>query len=270
MELSVIIVNYNGEKYLKNCLDSLKDKLRDIVYEIVVIDNASADGSIAFIKEHYPGVVLIESKDNHGFGRGNNRAVSHAKGEYLLLLNNDTIIQDKLQPVLQVLKNDSGIGAVGIKMLDGSGKYLAAAGNFPYVGNLFRLKNMFHLGKEFKTGIFTKTSYEVDWLTGSFIMLPKKVYVEIGGFDEDYFMYVEDVDFNKKIADRGYKRIFLPNYSYLHFVGYNSSKDILILNSLDLYISKNLQGINRLLAVVSLSFNKGVKQIKKLFKVKKA
>jgi GT2 family glycosyltransferase len=266
MELSVIIVNYNGEKYLKNCLDSLKDKLQGIVYEVIIIDNASTDGSITFIKQYYQSIVLIESKDNLGFGRGNNRAVDHAKGEYLLLLNNDTIIQDKLQPVLQILKGNPGIGAVGIKMLNGNGKYLAAAGNFPYAGNLFRLKNMFHLGKEFKTGIFTKTSYEVDWLTGSFIMLPKKVYVKIGGFDEDYFMYVEDVDFNKKIAERGYKRVFLPNYSYLHFVGYNSSKDNLILNSLDLYIDKHLHGTNRLLAIMSLSFNKGIKCIKKLFK----
>ena len=91
MELSVIIVNYNGQNYLEKCIDSLFEKLKKISFEIVILDNNSSDDSCTFIKDKYPEVILIESKVNYGFGKGNNKAVEHSKGKYLLLLNNDTI-----------------------------------------------------------------------------------------------------------------------------------------------------------------------------------
>lgn len=263
IELSVIIVNYNGLKYLDGCFKSMQVALDGIAYEIVVVDNKSGDESCNYIKQHYPDVILIESRENLGFGRGNNAAVARAKGKYILLLNNDTVLKDPLLPLLETLKEDPAIGAAGIKMLDGNNQYLKAAGNFPGPGNLFRLKNMFLLGKEFATGNFSKRTYEVDWLTGSFIMMPKKLYEEIGGFDEDYFMYVEDVDLCKKIADRNYKRVFFPQYSYIHFVGYNTSKDHLIIKGMETYIAKHTTNATKTLSTISLSINKAVKRIKK-------
>jgi len=263
IELSVIIVNYNGLKFLKECFESLHRSLQGIAYEIVVIDNNSPDASCDFISQNYPEVVLIQSKDNLGFGKGNNAAVEHAKGEYLLLINNDTIVLDNLLPVLNIIKQDSSIGAAGIKMLDGNGNYLQGVGNFPKPGNLFRIKNISLMGPEFKTGNFSKERYEVDWLGGSFLMMPKKAYREIGGFDKDYFMYVEDVDFSKKLALKGYKRVFLPGYSYIHFVGYNKSKDPLIIQGFEMYIDKHTNGITKILSKLSLGFNKLVKRVKK-------
>ncbi|QYJ69064.1 glycosyltransferase family 2 protein [Flavobacterium litorale] len=264
-ELSVIIVNYNGLQYLKGCFDSLHDKLQGINHEIVVIDNNSKDNSCAYIKQHYPEVVLIESKENHGFGKGNNEAVKHAKGEYILLLNNDTILQDNLLPVLKHIKADATIGAVGIKMVSGTKEYLLSVGKFPDFLGVLKIKNMSKVGTDLVAANFTKNSYDVDWISGSFLLMPKKVYDEVGGFDEKYFMYVEDVDLCREICNKGYRRVFLPNYSYVHFVGFNKSKNPLLLQGLKTYINKHYSGLAAIKLKLALTINATVKRFKNIF-----
>lgn len=267
IELSVIIVNYNGVKYLKQCLDSLFEKLQGIAFEIIIIDNNSADNSCDYILKNYPQVVLIPSKENLGFAKGNNQAVKQAKGKYLLLINNDTIVLDSIFPVLECLKKDESIGVIGINMLNPNKEYLPAAGNFPNSLNMFQLKKLLDLGKEFKIGQFSKNGYEVDWLGGSFLLLSKKVYQKINGFDEDYFMYVEDVDFCKKIADLKLKRIFMPTVSYVHFVGFNNTRKPLLIKGYELYISKHLKGTNKILCLAAIKINKLVKVFKRALKI---
>lgn len=266
-ELSVVLVNYNGLNYLKNCIDALLLNLKNIDFEIIVIDNNSQDGSCTFLKKHYPEIILIESTVNLGFGKGNNEAVKRAKGKYLLLINNDTIVLDPLLAILNFLKSEVSIGIVGIKMLDGNKNYLASAGNFPNFRNLFQMKKLLEIGTEFITGTFTKESYEVDWLSGSFLMTPTQVFKEVGGFDEDYFLYVEDVDFSKRMANKGYKRVFLPNFSYIHFVGFNSSKNYLLVKGYETYNDKHFKGMNKIALGFILSINKQVKRMKKFFKI---
>lgn len=266
-ELSVIIVNYNGLNYLKSCLDSLDNSLDGIANEIIIIDNNSKDESCTFLKENFPSVILIESKINYGFGKGNNEAVKIAKADNILLLNNDTIVLDNLRPVLDYLKNDAKIGLIGINMLDAKKEYLPVAGNFPNFNNMFRMKKLLEISDEFKKGNFSKDSYEVDWLSGSFLMMKTKTYKEINGFDEDYFLYVEDVDFCKRISDIGLKRIFLPNYRYIHFVGFNKSKNPMLVKGYKIYISKHFKGINKRFISLSLEVNSLVKKLKKRFNV---
>ncbi|MEC4003518.1 glycosyltransferase family 2 protein [Flavobacterium sp. SUN052] len=262
IELSVIIVNYNGQRFLKDCLESLRQKLIGISSEIIVIDNNSQDESCTYIKENYPEIKLIESKINYGFGKGNNEAFKQSKGEYLLLINNDTIVLDSLKPVLEKLKSDKSIGAIGINMLNGNKNYLPVSGNFPNFINLFWMKKIQESNTEFKSGNFLKTCYEVDWLSGSFLMIPRRVYTEINGFDEDYFLYVEDVDLCKRISDKGYKRVFLSQYSYIHFVGFNKSKNPLLVKGYEIYISKHFKGVNKIIISTSLKINKFVKKLK--------
>lgn len=266
MELSVIIVNYNGLKYLNNCFESLFKKLNGISFEIIIIDNNSSDESCKFIIDNFPNIILVQSKTNYGFGKGNNEAVKIAKGDYLLLLNNDTIILDDLFPALEILKSDSKIGVIGINMLDSKKEYLQAVGNFPNPINMFKLKNLLNIGKEFESGNFSKERYDVDWLGGSFLLLSKKLYSEIGGFDEDYFMYVEDVDFCKKIADRGYKRVFLSKFNYIHYIGFNDTKNKLLIKGYEIYLSKHSKGIEKALCYLSIKANKTVKKIKNILK----
>jgi len=262
VELSVIIVNYNGQIYFKDCLDSLYSKLEGISFEIIVFDNNSSDNSCLFIKENYPQVILIESKVNHGFGKGNNEAVKYAKGEFLLLINNDTIVLDNLLPVLNHIKSNANIGVIGINMLNKERKYIPAAGVFPNFNNMFLMKKLLQIDEEFVNGNFSKSSYNVDWLGGSFLLLTKTLYNEINGFDEDYFMYVEDVDFCKKIANKGHLRVFLPNYSYIHFVGFTKSKNPMLIKGYELYISKHFNGLEKLKVMTALKINKLVKKIK--------
>lgn len=262
IELSVIIVNYNGLRFLTDCLNSLKTSLANIAHEVIILDNNSSDDSCDFIKQNFPEVVLIESKINHGFGKGNNEAVKHSRGENLLLINNDTIVLDDLKPVLDTLKSDKSIGVVGINMLNAKKEYLPVAGNFPNSRNMLQLVKLLDVSPEFKTGNFTKNQYEVGWLGGSFLMLSKETYVKIKGFDEDYFMYVEDVDFCKKIADLGKKRIFMPRVSYIHFIGFNNSKKPLLIKGYKIYISKHMKGFQKMICLLSLNINKIVKNIK--------
>jgi GT2 family glycosyltransferase len=209
--------------------------------------------------------MLLESKVNLGFGKGNNEAVKQAKGDYLLLINNDTILLNDVTPILECIKNDEKVGVIGINMLDANKQYLPPSGNFPNVQNMFFMKKLFQTGAEFQTGIFSKTSYEVDWLGGSFLFLTKELYERVGGFSEDYFMYVEDVDFCKKIADIGYKRIFLPNYSYIHFVGFDKTRKPLLIKGFEIYISKHFTGLEKGIVFTALKINKLVKKIKKCF-----
>ncbi|MBP2283631.1 GT2 family glycosyltransferase [Flavobacterium sp. CG_23.5] len=263
-ELSVVIVNFNGLRYLKGCFDSLVQNLDGIAYEIIVIDNNSHDESCSFIKKNYPEIVVIESKINLGFGKANNEAVKIASGKYLLLLNNDTIILERLMPVLDFLKTDQTIGAIGIKMLDGKRNYLPSAGNFPNYRNMFQMKKLLDRGNEFIKGNFTERFYEVDWLSGSFLLLLTKVFNEIGGFDEDYFLYVEDVDFSKKLANNGYKRVFLPHFSYIHFIGFTKSKNHLLVKGYETYISKHFFGLEKTGIRIVLKLNKWVKNIKSI------
>lgn len=267
VELSVIMVNYNGAKYLKGCLDSLHQKLSGMNYEIIILDNNSADDSCEYIKANFPEIKLIESKINYGFGKGNNEAVKHAQGNYLLLINNDTIVLDHLLPVLEFLKADSTIGVIGINMLNANKDYLPAAGNFPNLKNMFQLKKLLQIDTEFESGNFSKNTYEVDWLGGSFLLISKNTYNKIKGFDEDYFMYVEDVDFSKKIANLGLKRVFLPRYSYVHFVGFTKAKNPMLIKGYEIYLSKHFKGFDKVLVVTALKINKWVKKIKSTLKL---
>jgi len=261
-ELSIIIVNYNGIKFLEDCFSSIANKMSGIDYEIIVVDNSSADASSDFIRVHYPQIHLIASQVNLGFGKGNNKGVEMAIGNYILLLNNDTILLDDIHPILNFLKSDKNIGLIGINMLNAEKRYLPAAGNFPNFFNMLVLKKLLAKGSEFKTGIFSQDSYDVDWLGGSFLLLRKDLYLDIGGFDENYFMYVEDVDLSKKIANKGLRRVFLPKYNYIHFVGFNKSKNPLLIKGYEYYISKHHKGLERLFLSAALKINKTVKKIK--------
>lgn len=262
IQLSVIIINYNGKHFLKDCFESLQVALKNIQHEILVLDNNSQDGSCDFIKQNYPNVFLIESKINFGFGKGNNEAVKKAKGKYVLLFNNDTILLDDISPAIKILEERSDVGVIGIKMLNANKEYVPVFGNFPNVSNMFMMKKLQQMGEEFATGNFSKPHYEVDWLGGSFLLLSKELFQGVGGFDEDYFMYVEDVDFSKKIANRNLKRLFVPEMSYIHYVGFNKSKNPLLIKGYKIFIKKHTKGLDKLMLSLALTTNSMVKKLK--------
>lgn len=266
MTLSVIIVNYNGQKYLANCINSIKEHCKDLAYEILIWDNDSTDNSIDIIETHFSqDVNLFKSKKNLGFAAGNNAAAKHAKGEYLFLLNNDTILLDSIKSIIDLLDLDKTIGLVGAKMLNGHKEYVISCGDLPKPHQLIYFKTFSQIGGSFKDGNFQDNDVIIDvgWLSGSFLITPKFLWDEIGGLDETFFMYVEDVDYSKEVEKKGYRRVFHSGIEYIHFVGFNKTRNTLLVKGYHIYANKHFKGINRIIANFCLRFNTSVKRIKK-------
>lgn len=265
LDLSILLVNYNGLKYLKDCIESIQNTTKGLSYEIIILDNNSKDGSGDFIKAQYPEIHFIGSTINYGFGKGNNEAFKTAIGRQILLLNNDTILLDQLLPIVNYLKADTSIGAIGINMLDANRTILPATGNFPTIANMFWMKKI--QNNSLQSSRSCTQAYDVDWVTGSFMLIPRKVYAEINGFDEDYFLYVEDVDLCRRIADKKYRCVFMPQYNYIHFVGFSTAKNPLLVRGYEIYIGKHFSGFYKVLISFALSINKFVKKIKNVNKL---
>lgn len=260
--LSVVIVNYNGKKYLKDCLDAIGSKLDGISFETIIVDNASSDGSVTFLKQFYPDVIIIESPVNLGFGAANNAGVDIASSDKILFLNNDTILQDSLTTLPGLLDKHDDFGIITIKMLDGNRNYTPATGKFPSPLNLLKISSLTDKRPEFVSGNFDLTNYyEADWVTGAFMLMRKRDFLAVGGFDEDYFMYVEDVDLCKKISRLGKKNIFIPWLEYVHFVGFNTTRERQLIKGCEVYVGKHFNNGSRLLASAMLALNKLVKTL---------
>ncbi len=265
--LSIIIVNYNGKNFLKACIDSIDNYLQSIRYEVVIIDNNSTDDSVSFLKKNYPTLSLIENKRNVGFAAANNQGVRMAAGETLLLLNNDTVLMGDISEALRLLNEDDTIGAVGIKMLDGNKNYLPSFGKFPKPFNLLRISNLSYQFEEAQSGEFrSKDPRDVDWISGAFLLTKKRYWNTVGGLDEDYFMYVEDVDFCKKLQYIQLKSVFLPDPFFVHHVGFNSKREHLLIKGYSIYASKHFntfeEKIAKLLLYINYAFKKIFKNIR--------
>ena len=267
MDLSIIIVNYNGEEYLSDCIDSIKKYCHDVSYEIIIWDNHSSDNSVVLIEKRYSkDVVLIKSKENLGFAGGNNAAAKHAIGEHVLLLNNDTILMAKPSIPIEVLSNPS-VGVVSMKMLGRDGEYRFSAGNFPSPLRLIKLSWLFRQNGGFKDGQFNADEpLEVDWVEGSFLLTRMKIWRQLDGLDESYFMYAEDIDFCKRVSDLSYKTLYLPINGYVHYGGYGKERQHMLFSSLNIYIQKHTSGVNKHLHKLALNINLLIKNVKALIK----
>lgn len=233
-KLSIIIVNYNVQYFLEYCINSIYRSKVNFDFEIIVVDNASKDESMAMLQTNFPEVNIIQNKENVGFSKANNQGIAIAKGTYCLLLNPDTILQeDTLQKCIDTLEHDSKIGALGVKMLDGAGNFLPESKRgFPTLGVAFAKISGF--AKLFpKSSFFGKyhlgyldkdKNHEVDVLSGAFMMLRKDVLVNVGKLDETYFMYGEDIDLSYQIKQAGYKNMYLADTSIIHFKGESTKK----------------------------------------------
>ncbi len=223
--ISIIIVNHNGMEYIADCLDSISKRV-PLSHEVIVVDNASTDGSADLIRSMYAGVRLIQSRKNLGFARANNTGAKAAAGEYLLLLNQDTVLLSDLTPALRLLEQNHGAGIAGAKMVDGKGRYRPSAGYFPSPLRLVRISSLYVKDGGFVSGDFpagTKGS-EVDWVEGSFMLVKSSLWRAAGGLDGGFFMYGEDVDFCKTAAGLGYSTLYCPDVSYVHHGRYEPSR----------------------------------------------
>ncbi len=229
MQLSIIIVNYNVKHFLELCLSSVQKAVEGIAAELIVVDNASSDGSDTYIQEFFPEVRYIYLTENLGFAKANNLAAKQAKGEFVLFLNPDTIIaEDTLHICLQTFKAQVNIGVLGVRMIDGNGNYLPESkrGLPTALTSFFKITGLYYLRPTHKTvaayyhGHLSATqNHEIDVVAGAFMMLQKNTFFQAGAFDERYFMYAEDVDLSYSLQKMGRKNFYLADTTIIHFKG---------------------------------------------------
>lgn len=234
MKLSVVIVNYNVAAFLEQALASAQKAMRNIDGEIFVVDNNSADNSVAMVRSKFPDVHLIENHDNVGFARANNQAIRISKGEYVLLLNPDTVVEeDTFEKCIAFMDAHPQGGGLGVKMVDGNGRFLPESKRgIPYPSSafykLFGLSKLFPKSTKFgayhATYIGEDETAEVEVLSGAFMLLRKEALDKVGLLDEDYFMYGEDIDLSYRILKGGYKNYYFPETRIIHYKGESTKK----------------------------------------------
>ncbi len=215
-KVSIIVLNWNGKKFLKNCLDSLKE-LTYPNLEIIVVDNYSTDGSQEFVKKNYPEFTLLENKKNYGFAKGNNIGFHASSGKYLLFLNNDTVVNSNfLESLVEDCERDPTIGCVQPQLRLMSDKsVMDQMGSFmSFLGFLY------HYGykKKYSDKKYGKKR-EIFSAKGACILLPRKVLDEIGLFDEDFFIFFEETDLCFRVWLSGHKVLYEPKSLIYHVVG---------------------------------------------------
>lgn len=231
MKLSIIIVNYNVTELLRNCLLSIQKFVKDIEYEVIVIDNFSPDTSWKNLIGEFSDFKFIAHPENAGFAVANNTAASHASGEYLLILNPDTEFEGfYIEELLDFAEAQENFGCLGIRMYDAAGNFLPESKrSVPDMFNSFeKLFTSFKKNSSksyYRNDIPDNAVAEVDVVTGAFCLVKKSVYEEIGGFDEAYFMYGEDIDLCYSIQRLGYRNFYYGKASLLHYKGESTIKD---------------------------------------------
>lgn len=256
-QISVIIVNYNVQYFLDQCLDSVEKASSDILLEVFVVDNCSVDGSNEMVRSKYPNVKLIENKENVGFSRANNQAIRQAQGKYILLLNPDTIVQeDTFKKTMAFMEMHGDAGGLGIHMIDGKGKFLPESKRglpTPIVAfyKIFGLSALFPKSKRFgqyHLGHLSKEeNHEIDILSGAFMMMRKEALDKVGLLDEDFFMYGEDIDLSYRIQQGGYRNYYFSESRIIHYKGESTKKSsvnyvFVFYNAMIIFAKKHFSG----------------------------
>jgi len=231
MKLSIIIVNYNVTQLLRNCLLSIQKYIEGFEYEVIVIDNASTDTSWGDLIPEFPKFNFISSESNGGFAKANNTAIEAAQGEYLLILNPDTEFEGfYMKDVLHFANSQDNFGCLGVRMHDAKGEFLPESKrSVPDMFNSFeKLFTNFKKNNSksyYRNDIDENEIAEIDVITGAFLLIKRGVYEKVGGLDEAYFMYGEDIDLCYTLLKNGYKNYYYGKASILHHKGESTVRD---------------------------------------------
>jgi len=229
LKLSVVILNYNVRYFLEQAICSVQQAIASFEAEIIVIDNNSEDDSCAMMKERFPTIQLIENKENVGFSIANNQAVEIAKGEFLCILNPDTAVPHTIfRDCLSFASKTPKMGVLGVRLMDGTGNFLPESKrNVPTPkASLLKLLGLRKKKNSYYANHLNDTQTgEADVLPGAFMFLKHSIYKEVKGFDEDYFMYGEDIDFSYKVLKAGYRNYYLGSSGILHYKGESPQND---------------------------------------------
>ncbi|MFA8298957.1 MAG: glycosyltransferase [Hyphomicrobiales bacterium] len=234
MKLSIIIVNYNVKHFLEQCLYSVRRAIKNIDAEVFVVDNNSIDDSNEMVQEKFPEVKLIANKDNVGFSKANNQAIRVSKGEYVLLLNPDTVVEDDtFKSCIEFMDAHPDAGGLGVKMIDGKGNFLPESKRglpTPEAAfyKIFGISKLFPKSKKFShyhlSYLDKDETNEVEILAGAYMMMRKEALDKVGLLDETFFMYGEDIDLSYRIIKGGYKNYYFADARIIHYKGESTKK----------------------------------------------
>lgn len=272
MKLSVIILNYNVRYFLEQCIHSVQKATKGWDTELIIVDNASSDNSCEMVKELFPSIILIENTENIGFSKANNQGVAIARGEFICILNPDTAVaEETFHKCFMYANEHPKMGALGVKYQDGTGNFLPESKrNVPTpIRSLLKIIGYSKGKKGYYASHLDPESFGiVEVLAGAFMFMKKEVYQQVGGFDEDYFMYGEDIDLCYKIMKAGYENHYLGEVTLLHYKGESTQKDTMYLNrfygAMDIFYRKHFKKSFFLTLLVSL----GVGLVKFFKKIK--
>ena len=239
MQLSVIILNYNVRYFLELCVLSVQQALKGIDGEIIVVDNNSTDDSCAIMQLRFPYVKFIRNNENAGFPKGNNIGAAQAQGEYICILNPDTVVaEDTFLKILNFANSNAvekhNLGIVGVKLIDGSGKFLPESKRgiptpwvaFTKMTSLYKLFSKSEtFGKYYAQHLGKNQTGKVDILVGAFMFMQRDLYLEVGGFDEKCFMYSDDIDLSYRILKKEKCNYYFHETTVIHYKGESTIKD---------------------------------------------
>lgn len=237
MQLSIIILNYNVRYFLEQCVLSVQAALQHIDGEIIVVDNNSSDDSCQMMKTRFPHIKLIENKENSGFPKGNNIGVSEAKGDYICILNPDTVVaEDTFTKILnsQLPTSNSQLGIIGCKLIDGTGNFLPESKRgipspwvaFTKIFGLYKIFPKIKIFNQYYAQHLTESqSGNVEILVGAFMFMKRDLYTELGGFDENCFMYSDDIDLSYRVLKKDKINYYFAETTVIHYKGESTVKD---------------------------------------------
>ena len=234
IDISIVIVNYRVKEYVSNLLSSIYKAARQYKVQIFVVDNDSGDDSVAYLRQRHPGVIYIANEDNFGFGKANNQAIKEAKGEFTLIINPDTLVsEDTFTVLIEHMKQNPECGAAGCKILNPDGSFApeskrsvptiwAALTKLLGLHSIFPKSRLF--GQYYLTWLSENQQAEINVLSGSFMFWRTELLQQMGGFDERFFMYGEDIDLCYRIQETSYHIDYVPFTSIIHYKGESTKK----------------------------------------------
>ena len=225
MQLSIIILNYKVPYHLLQCIESVEKSIENLAAEIIVVDNNSQDESCKLVKKYFPDIQLIENPNNDGFSKGNNIGIAKAKGKLICLLNPDTVVgENTFKNLLNFAEEHPDFGAIGVKLIDGSGNFLPESKrNIPTPK--IALQKLLNNNDNYYADLTENQTGKIEILPGAFMLMRKDRYLKVGGLDEDYFMYGEDIDLSYKFLKADYQNYYVGNEVVLHYKGESTAKD---------------------------------------------
>jgi len=235
LDLSIIIVSWNVKGLLRRCLDSIfQHPTSNLQFEVIVVDNASSDGSAEMVKEDFPQVRLMANEENLGFTRANNQGIAASRGRYVLLLNPDTeVIGDALGAMVDYMDVHPDVGALGPMLLNPDGSVQSSRRRFPTLATALLESTVFQWELSRDNRVLRRyyvldrpddEVQEVDWVTGACILMRREAIEEVGPLDEGFFMYSEELDWCRRAKERGWKVIYLPTARVIHYGGKSSEQ----------------------------------------------